>query len=232
VRRLIAVRHGQASAGSDDYDRLSERGHEQSRLLGAWLARQERLPRHVVVGRMRRHCETLAGIHDGLTRSLPEATELDDLDEFDHVAVIGGFCRRFADHPAAGIGPAPWQESPRRIAAMLHAAFSAWAGGELDREPGVEPWRDFRARVARGLLDTLNSAPDQESDVLLVSSGGVLTQLALQALDAPDHRAADLQMGFRNSALGEFLIDGDQLRLLGWNGLPHLAERPDLWTFY
>ena len=31
---LLLVRHGQASWGSADYDVLSDRGHEQSRLLG------------------------------------------------------------------------------------------------------------------------------------------------------------------------------------------------------
>ena len=35
---LLLVRHGQASAGSDDYDRLSSRGQEQSARLGRWLA--------------------------------------------------------------------------------------------------------------------------------------------------------------------------------------------------
>ncbi|MFQ5527850.1 MAG: hypothetical protein ACE5GX_16530 [Thermoanaerobaculia bacterium] len=34
MSRVLLVRHGQASAGSADYDRLSELGERQSRLLG------------------------------------------------------------------------------------------------------------------------------------------------------------------------------------------------------
>ena len=38
MANLFLVRHGQASFGADDYDRLSPTGHEQSRLLGEYLA--------------------------------------------------------------------------------------------------------------------------------------------------------------------------------------------------
>ena len=35
---LYLVRHGQASFGTDDYDRLSDTGHQQARITGAHLA--------------------------------------------------------------------------------------------------------------------------------------------------------------------------------------------------
>jgi ABC-type branched-subunit amino acid transport system permease subunit len=34
---LLAVRHGQASFGAENYDALSPLGHRQARLLGEWL---------------------------------------------------------------------------------------------------------------------------------------------------------------------------------------------------
>ena len=59
---LLLVRHGQASAGSDNYDRLSERGWQQSRRLGAWLASTGHDFDAVVLGGMRRHQETFDAI--------------------------------------------------------------------------------------------------------------------------------------------------------------------------
>ena len=40
---VLAIRHGQASFGAENYDQLSERGAVQSQRLGTWLA--QRMPR-------------------------------------------------------------------------------------------------------------------------------------------------------------------------------------------
>ena len=230
MMRLLAVRHGQASAGTDDYDRLSPMGAEQSRRLGQWLANAGIKPRRILLGAMRRHQQTLDALLAGYGDSLPTAEYLDDLNEFDHEAVLAGFCRRHANHPAAGIGAAPWQAEPREVGRLVSAAIGAWSSGSLDEEHAVEPWSQFRQRVGRA-VDVLHNDPE-DGVVLMVSSGGVLTQLLMAALDAPDARAAELNLGIRNSALCEFVRSDGRLRLLSWNGLPHLADAPEMWTHY
>lgn len=230
MMRLLAVRHGQASAGTDDYDRLSSLGAEQSRRLGQWLAAARIRPRRVLLGAMRRHQQTLDALLEGYGASLPDTEYFADLNEFDHDAVLAGFCRKHADHPAAGIAAAPWQAEPRDVGRLVSAALGAWSSGSLDAEQAVEPWSQFRQRVGRA-VDMLHQDPD-DGVVLMVSSGGVLTQLLMAALDAPDARAAELNLGIRNSALCEFVRTEGRLRLLSWNGLPHLADAPELWTHY
>ena len=37
MQKITFVRHGQASYGSDNYDKLSELGHKQTRLLGEYF---------------------------------------------------------------------------------------------------------------------------------------------------------------------------------------------------
>ena len=41
VGTLYLIRHGQASYGEPDYDRLSPRGIEQALAVGRWAARQQ-----------------------------------------------------------------------------------------------------------------------------------------------------------------------------------------------
>ena len=55
---VLLVRHGQASWGAADYDRLSSLGEQQSRVLGAALASRGVRPDLVVRGAMRRHRQT------------------------------------------------------------------------------------------------------------------------------------------------------------------------------
>ena len=72
----------------------------------------------------------------------------------------------------------------------------------------------------------------QDGEALVLSSGGVISRLAQIALDVPNHRAVELNLALRNSALSEFHPHGGRLRLGSWNALPHLHGQRELWTYY
>ena len=225
---LLLVRHGQASYGAADYDQLSERGQLQSRRLGDWLARGGHRFTAVVVGGMRRHRQTAEGVaaafaDQGL--ALPEIVADPGFAEFDHEAVFGAWLRENASHP---IAIASRSGHPRDVGAMLQQALLAWARDEL---PGLpESWAAFGERV-RGAGERLEALAGDE-EALVLSSGGVISRLAQIALDVPDHRAVELNLALRNSALSEFHPHGGRLRLGSWNALPHLHGQRDLWTYY
>lgn len=233
--KLLLVRHGQASAGSTDYDRLSDRGQQQSQRLGAWLADTGQRFDHVVTGGMRRHGQTYEGIAEAYARRaqpLP-APEVDSgLDEFDHRAVFGGFAARHPTHPAV---QASQQGGLTALGAMIHAALSAWAENGIEGVP--ETWDDFGGRVRRS-GETL--ARRSEGSVLVITSGGVISRLAQAALGLPNRSAVDLNLSLRNSGLCEFHArpstpdssPWNRMALGSWNALPHLHDARELWTYY
>jgi broad specificity phosphatase PhoE len=225
---LLLVRHGQASYGSADYDQLSERGHEQSRRLGAWLVRGGHRFEAVVVGGMRRHRQTAEGVAEAFAahgQPLPEPVIDPGFAEFDHEAVFGAYLARDPEHPTV---IASRSGQPRDVAPMLRAALLAWANDELHGVP--ETWAAFGQRVqaASERLEAL--AGDREA--LVLSSGGVISRLAQIALDVPMTRAVELNLSLRNSAFSEFHPQGGRLRLNSWNALPHLHGERELWTYY
>jgi len=57
---LYLVRHGQASAGTDDYDRLSELGKTQAELLGQWWQKQGFSADFTSHGSLQRQRDTVA----------------------------------------------------------------------------------------------------------------------------------------------------------------------------
>jgi broad specificity phosphatase PhoE len=225
---LLLARHGQASFGAADYDQLSERGHLQSRRLGDWLARGGHTFRAVVVGGMRRHRQTAEGVAAAFAERglpLPDVVADAGFAEFDHQAVFAAWYDRDPQHPVA---VASRSGHPRDVGAMLRAALLAWAGDEL---PGVpESWAAFgeRVRSAGERLEALAGG----DEVLVLSSGGVISRLAQIALEVPDHRAVELNLSLRNSALCEFHPERGRLRLGSWNSLPHLHGERALWTYY
>lgn len=229
---LIAVRHGQASFGQANYDALSSIGHRQSHLLGEWLASREDLVFDVVaIGTMVRHRETLEGIR-AARDDLPDALVLPELDEFDHHAMLAAFRALAPDDPvvaAIGEGRTP---DLRAIFRFLQAGLRAWVEGRLD-DHVPESFAAFRTRVRRG-IEKLRDANPGARRVLVVSSGGVMSQLAQWALEVPDSHAVDLNLSIRNSALAEFRHAEGRWRFGSWNALPHLAgpEHRELHTYY
>lgn len=225
---LLLVRHGQASYAAEDYDQLSDLGREQSRRLGDWLARGGHRFGAVVVGGMRRHRQTAEGVAEAfIAQGLhwPELLVDEGLAEFDHRAVFGAFMTRDPDDPVV---VASRSGHPRDVGAMLRAALLAWAGDELSGVP--ETWNTFGQRV-RAAGERLRSVADG-GEVLVLSSGGVISRLVQQALDVPDARAVDLNLSLRNSALSELYPGVERLRMGMWNALPHLHGERAMWTYY
>ena len=224
---LLVVRHGQASAGSDDYDQLSERGEQQCLRLGQWLAATGQVFDAVTMGDMRRHRQTFEAIRFGYAEHpsrLPEAEVDHGLDEFDHRAVFDGFALGNPQHPAVLGGR---QVGLQALGAMIHAALSAWSQDELSGVP--ESWSAFGERVR---LAGLRLARHGQQNQLVLTSGGVISRLAQAALGASDRAAVDLNVSLRNSGLCEFHARPYGLALGSWNALPHLHDQRELWTYY
>jgi len=85
------VRHGQASAGTDDYDRLSERGEYQAGLLGLWWKQQGFAVDHAAFGTLKRQRDTARIALDSAGLK-PSQQVHGNLDEYDHRLVETRYC--------------------------------------------------------------------------------------------------------------------------------------------
>lgn len=227
--RLLAVRHGQASFEAADYDQLSPLGSAQASALGAWLAGHEPHFDRVLCGRLRRHAQTLDGIAGALARhdvALPETVIDPRLDEFDHRQLVVAFVRAFPDHPASLAADGGRQRELGILLRLLREALLSWTRDELPE--AAETWAAFRQRTRAVLADLV--AANQHRSVLLVSSAGVISQLAAESLELSDRRCIDLNMSLRNSALCELQAGERGVQLRSWNDLPHLADQRSMWT--
>jgi broad specificity phosphatase PhoE len=221
--RVILVRHAQASFGSADYDRLSERGEQQAQRLAAWMVAHPELRfSHVTAGTLRRHAQTLAAIEEAFRRAqraLPQFAQDPDWNEFDHDALFRAYAARHAADPLLVSA----RSDHRAAHALMRAVLHSWATSELDDDV-PEKWSMFGARVAQARA-RLNGA--QRERVLVVSSGGPIARCAQAALGCDDRRAVTLNLALRNTAVSEFRTRDDDWELHIWNMLPHLSAPTD-----
>src|SRR3546814_12285803 len=117
-------------------------------------------------------------------------------DLFDHRAIITAFVEQQPDHPSIRATNGGLSGGPREVFYLLQAALRAWVGGALDAD--TESWTAFRERARRAFADL--AEPSAFHDVLVVSSGGVISQLAQHALGAADERALELTLQWRHRA--------------------------------
>lgn len=210
----MLVRHGQASYGAADYDRLSPLGWQQSRWLGEHFAERGWKFDLVVRGTLRRHDETLRGILEGLGAGADAAAH-PGLDEYDARSLVA------AHYGEAD--PAPQGEDRRAHFRKLRGALEAWAEGRL-APGGHEPFDAFRARVM-GALEALR-AQEAAQNVLVVSSGGPIATYLSTVTGMPARMMVELNLQTRNGSFSEFVLSPKGVRLVSFNNVPHL-DRPD-----
>ena len=220
---IYLVRHGQAAFGTDHYDRLTEIGFAQARLLGGYFARRQIRFDAVFTGTLRRQTETAQGIFEGQALGAPPLQEtIPGLDEYKPEAIMMALTGSF---PAPALAAA--RRDPlvvREHFRVLREALLAWAE-DRTRPDGMPVWQAFQDSAVAALVEARQRFPD--GSVLIVSSGGPIAAIVAATLNAPPATAVELNMRIRNSALTEFAATPRRHSLVSFNGLPHLDTHPD-----
>ena len=164
---LLLVRHGQASFGSADYDRLSGQGREQARLLGAALAARGVRPELLVRGALRRHRETA----EEAVRSAGWGSEVDVDEGWGEFDAAPGFTCGTGTSIDASTEALP-RETHDDLVRRVETAIDRWASGEHDEEYR-ESFPAFRRRVDAALARTLARLGPRETAVVFTSGGPV-----------------------------------------------------------
>ena len=218
---LYLVRHGQASFGSEDYDRLSDLGRRQCAQLGAWMQAKGLRFEGVLRGSLRRHQESLDALASQLP-GLPDALEWPGLNEYDSEAVLRSVQ---ADELLRPDTPEAYRQHFR----LLREGLTRWMAGEV-QPAGMPSWQGFLQGVTSA-LDHVRSR--HQGDVLLVSSGGPIATAVAHVLEAPPTTAIELNLRIRNSALTEFAFTPKRHMLVTYNTLPHLdTPERQAWVTY
>ena len=226
---VYLIRHGQASFGADDYDRLSERGELQARVLGGALAPLSTRIGAVASGDMLRHRQTAQACLQAMGRAAEWQADA-GWNEFDHVRLLVALRPAFAD-PQRIRAELMAQPDPRRtLQSLFEQAMGRWASGAHDADY-AETWTQFRARCKTALSRLLDALPQGE-DALVFTSGGPIAALAQDLLQIPDSDGFRLNWGLVNCGVTKLVRGRDGIRLSTLNGHAHFeGEHADMVTY-
>jgi broad specificity phosphatase PhoE len=216
---LLLVRHGQASWGSADYDRLSAVGKEQSRVLGASLAARGVRPDLVVRGSMKRHDQTAGATVAGAGWTA-QVVEDAGWDEFDHMTTL--------------TGRVPWQEIEGEAyddrVRRFEDTIDRWSSGKHDDEYH-ESFPAFRRRVSDALDRTLGQLGPKQTAIVF-TSGGPVSWVSAALTEGGQPTWGRLAKVVVNSSVTKVLTGRRGVSLITFNDHSHLeGGDPGLLTY-
>jgi broad specificity phosphatase PhoE len=236
VADLLLIRHGQARYGEADYDRLSDRGHDQARLLAPELIR--RAPAAVFTGPLRRQVETYASAREAAAAAghqLPEPTIIEELAEYPAFELLQHLMPRLiAEEPR-------FADLPRAEAKVREQAFQTmifrWGSGAWNA-PGVETSAEFAARVKAGLdrvIASVSAAGGSGKTVAAFTSAGPIAVAMGLSLGLGEERMIHLSRVVLNASISQlrfrsqgFAWQLPNVSMFSFNQTSHLS--PELVT--
>lgn len=219
---MLLIRHGQASFGADDYDRLSSLGEEQSRRLGQWLKQTGQTPELIAVGSLQRHLRTADLCVEAAQVDAPRLT-LPELDELDHRELVARYRPDLVSQQALHAELAATGDPQRAFQRLFAAAVARWTGGEFDAEY-TRSWSTFRAAVMQG-LQTL--AAHDARTIWAFTSGGPIGIMVNALTGSPADDPFALSWPLVNTSLTRVALAGKRHSLVSYNSWPHLELAGD-----
>ena len=229
---LTLVRHGQASFLEPQYDKLSDLGVLQSRILGEYWLRTKAAFDQVYYGPADRHTgtgEAVAEVYRMAGEPWPDPVSIPEMDEYPGIEVMRTFLPGLMEkHEDIRALETQFRETGDKSAAarvydrMYQRIASMWVAGELDSQD-VETWVQFTDRIDQGIAH-IRANMGRNSRVVVFTSGGVIAATVRIALDLSPQRTLELSWTARNASYTEFLVSGERFSLSSFNNHPHLED--------
>lgn len=230
---LYLIRHGQASYGQADYDRLSPLGEQQARAVGGWLA--TRGISALYSGPLRRQVQTAAFAREAAAAAgaaLPEPHALQGLAEYPAFEMLQHLVPRLVaeDPKFAALTSAP---TPRLYDEAFQTILGRWASDDWIVD-GVERVGEFVARVRAALTRVLAAAGSGATLACVTSAGPIGVAVGL-TFGIPDARMVRTSIVIRNASITELRFrtrdfaratawSADHISLVTFNATGHLSD--------
>lgn len=221
---IVLVRHGQASFGAANYDRLSPLGERQADILGLHWQAGGFVTEHAFSGSMQRQRVTgeralAASGHAAVPLSTDRA-----FNEFNHTQLISAYLPLVArENPDLAIDAQTLLSDPAKFRPMFNLIVSAWIEGREPLSPIDETWSAFSQRC----VDGVRRAAEQAERIVAFTSGGVIMAVLREALGVEPKTALRMNWRIWNASVHEFHLQPQGLTLAGFNDVSHLKLQRD-----
>lgn len=227
MSQLLLIRHGQASFGAADYDRLSPVGERQARVTGRHLAALRHEFDVIVSGDLVRQRRT-ADLAGQAGDEAPGRVIDPAFNEYDPQPLFHAYLPRVMEEQPemAAIRQETLFSDRRRFQRVFEAVTRHWIAGTAHALDSFETWAEFTARVTAGLA-RLHDDYGRDARIGLFSSGGPIAAAVAVSMGASAQHTLQLSWSIYNTAISEMRSTRTGWRLIGFNDITHLRLTGD-----
>ena len=205
MSKIFLIRHGQASLGAENYDRLSEIGRQQAAALGEYFLNHQIKFDTIIHGQMSRQTETAQIMAQ--SKGYSGALDLDaGADEFDSDGLLEHYLPTLAKQSEQFHrkihSEQKWFTKGKDFELIFRALINLW---QQDKNCPFESWLKFRARVFN-LLNRIRQSNGANKKIALVTSGGLISVALQSILGFDDHTFVDMNLTINNASISEIKI--------------------------
>ena len=229
------IRHGQASFGEKNYDRLSVTGMKQAEVMARHWVRLDRRIDALYVGRMKRQIDTATALLSAYQEHgfpVPEVITDKAFDEYDSEAVFKAQLPRIIEeNPSIKEKIEDIFRDKKLFQTVFHKAMNRWLGGKHDA-PGAVTWQEFKERVQAG-IQRITQQQGAKKRLAVFTSGGPISVAVQMALSLTEEMAMAQSWQIMNASITRFKYNQEGIVLAGFNDVTYLEleNDPELLTY-
>ncbi len=213
---IYLIRHGQASFGAANYDRLSDLGCRQAEVLGQYFDRRDIRFDAVYTGELERQRKTaaLAVGH----RNAPESHLVDArFNEIDNEAQLNTITPVLLEQqPELSEWASKARHSSKDYQKLLERVFNYWVEQEDRSIAGLQTWVAYRDGV-RDALQQIMDAQGPGTTTALFTSGGTIATIVAQVLNVPGSGVYQFYEPVINCSITELLYNSRKVSMSYYN---------------
>jgi len=229
MSEIYFFRHGQASFGADDYDRLSPLGVRQARILARCLAQTDKVFDAVYYGRMERQQKTaqeFINYYEQNQLAVPRPQTADAFNEYDSFAVWEALIPEMtAEQPLLAEELEKLPGDQKAFQRVFSQVMERWTKGEY-KASGLPRWDDFTRRVVLG-IEKIAARHGSKKRLAVFTSGGPISVAVKSALGLSDRMTLKISWQLLNASITRLKYNSKGIMLAGFNEVTHLELEGD-----
>ena len=199
---------------------MSKKGVKQSIVLGKKLLKNSISFDQTIIGPLNRHKQTFDGINKGYGGTLNSPIIIDEFAENQLMEIAQYFIPKMlkTDKNIKEIFDAvPFWKRKRKFLEYFNIIAKKWIHNELDlSEKGFESYDEFRERV-RTAITKVSSIMSENSNTMVVSSGGAITGVYAECHPLAVEEIMDLNFKIKNASITLFKKENETFTLDSFN---------------
>jgi broad specificity phosphatase PhoE len=217
---IYLIRHGQASFGAEDYDKLSALGMRQAQVAGEYLRDHGIILDAAYSGELLRQRETAQLAIASQPSEVPHHIDsrFNEIRNEEHLEYLLPVLVK--TRPSLKQLVDRGLSSSKDYQKVIDAVFNHWVSADCD-EPRIQSWSDYSSGVREALKDVMVSQGSGKT-LGIFTSGGTIATIVAQVLGLPGEQTYQFYEPVFNCSITQIFYNGDRTSLSYFNDRSYL----------